>query len=240
VKTQEFLKLIGEPGRSNFFIVAPDDLGIGSLLMGALAPIAVPEDVYFYDAEGMSKEKARQLEQEARFASRSGSDLSHFYIYKLQRLPMDSVGPLLKVVEEARYARFIFQAQSTPRKIHTLMSRSNVVRLPFFSKKVVLGAIQSKNYDARTADELGLYDGTLDGTIAALNMKNAVMEIRRDLKRGMRGTIALMNPERTGSDAFIPAIREFLTQEERSFLRRQDSLERRQVVLFKVLRRTAQ
>lgn len=237
MKISDFLKLVGQKGRTNYFVICPDDLGLSLLLQGALLPIATSEDIFFYDAEGVTKEKARQIENEARMASRSGSELSHFYIYHLQKLSTESVGPLLKAVEESRYSRFIFQTQSTPRKIHTLMSRSSVIRLPFMSRPSVLANMKALNHDAKAADTLGLYDGTLSGTIKALSMKDTLIQIRRETRRGLRGLAALYNQEVLNSLAFSVATNELTSVEEKEFLRRGDSHERKKLVLYLILGR---
>jgi len=200
-------------------VICSNELGLSLLLQGALSVIAVPEDIEFHDAENITKEKARQIEVAARLASRGGSELNHFFIYNLQNLPVNSTGPILKAVEESKYSRFIFQAQSIPRKIRTLMSRSSVVRLPFLSKQVVLGNMKALNYDARTADQLGLYDGTLAGTIKALSGKDAIIEIQRDMKRGLRGLTAMFNPEVLKSLVFDAATYSYMDEEERALLR---------------------
>jgi len=200
-------------------VVCSNELGLSLLLQGALSVIAVPEDIEFHDAENITKEKARQIEVAARLASRGGSELNHFFIYNTHNLPPASTGPILKAVEESKYSRFIFQAQSIPRKIRTLMSRSSVVRLPFLSKQVVLGNMKAMNYDARTADQLDLYDGTLAGTIKALSGKDAIIEIQRDMKRGLRGLTAMFNPEVLKSLVFDSATYNYMNEEERALLR---------------------
>jgi len=210
---------VSKPGRTNYLVVCPDELGLSLLLQGALKKIAVAEDIQFLDAENITKAKARQLEIDARSASRGGSDLNHFFIYRLQYLPTDSVGPILKAVEEAKYSRFIFQAQNVPRKVRTLMSRSSVVRLPFLSKRVVLGNMKAMNHDARTADRMNLYDGTLGGTIKSLAGRDAIIGIQRDLKRGMRGLVGMYNPDILNSLVFDVATYNYFTEEERRYLK---------------------
>lgn len=240
---RDFLRLVGNPGRTNYFVLCSDDLGIALLLQGALSPIAATEDVYYHDAETVTKEKARQIEAEARMAPRGGSKLSHVYIYSLQKLPAESVGPLLKATEEAKYTRFIFQAQAAPSRIHTLMSRSSTVRLPFLSRKAVLGNMKAMNHDARTADQLNLYDGTLAGTIRALGMKDTMSEIKREIPRGMRGVAALYNPDVLGSLAFESATEPLFTQEEKRFVTRAGGSEtasgiaRKKIALYQALGR---
>ncbi len=238
MNVRDLLKQLSSPGRTNYFVVCPDDLGLSLLLTGALSPIAVQEDVHFHDAAGISKEKARQIERESRFAPRGSSELTHFYIYGLQDLPSQSTGPLLKAVEEARYARFIFQSQSTPRKVHTLMSRSSVVKLPFFSRRMVLGNMKALNHDAKTADQLGLYDGTLAGSIRNLGMKDTLTEIRRYLKSGTRGLAAAYAQDVLQSLAFDAAAYPVLSKEERLYLDRKKTPERQKLALFLALRRS--
>lgn len=220
MKIQDFLKLVARPERANYAAICADELGLGLLLQGVLAPIAFAEDIQFFDAETITKEKARQIEADARLAPRSGSQLNHFFIYHLQRLPPDSTGPLLKAVEEARFSRFIFQTQGTPRHIRTLLSRSMTAQLPFLPRKVVLGNMKALNHDAKTADQLNLYDGTLGGTINALAAKDTITEIQRELKRGVRGLTALFSPEILGSLVFNTATYNHLNQSERAFVRR--------------------
>jgi len=207
-------------------VICSNELGLSLLLQGALGAIAVPEDIDFHDASNITKEKARQIEAEARLASRGGSELNHFFIYNLQNLPTNSTGPILKAVEESKYTRFIFQTQSIPRKIRTLMSRSSVVRLPFLSKRVVLGNMKAMNHDARTADQLDLYDGTLAGTIKALAGKDAIIEIQREMKRGFRGLTAVFNPEVLNSLVFDTATYNYMTEEERALLRTAKKLDK--------------
>lgn len=237
MKIQEFLKLVGEPGRTNYFVVCPDDLGLNTLLPKALRRLASPEDYRAVDATDLTKERARQLERECRLAPRASSDHTHFFVSRLQKLNSESVGPLLKAAEEAKYARFIFQAQFVPRKIQTLMSRSSVVRLPFLSKSIVLANIKAMNYDAKTVDHLNLYDGTLGGTVKALQMKDTMLSIRREMSNGMKGLPAMMGTEVLNSLAFEQGTADFFLPEEQAFLRRSNSLTRKKLVVFLALSR---
>jgi len=207
------------------------------LLQKTLPKIASTEDYYAYQAENITKAKAREIEAEARKAPRAGSKLSHVFIAGMEKLPTDSAGPLLKAAEEARWTRFIFQAESLPVKLHTLMSRSNVVRLPFLSKKAILGNLQRMNYDAKTVDRLGLYDGTLDGTIRMLAMKDSIVEIRRELKGGSRGLTALFQPEIVGGLALDTALRDQILEEERRFIDREDNPDRKKLVMYLMSKR---
>lgn len=218
-------------------MVCPDDLGLSLLLQGALSPVANTEDIFFYDAGQITREKARQIEVETRFAPRGSSKLQHFFIYSLQKLPTMSVGPLLKTVEDAKYARFIFQAQSAPRKIHTLMSRCSTVRLPFLPKKTVLANLSSMNQDARTADENDLYDGTLAGTLKALSMKDTMAAIKREMKRGQRGMAAVYSPEVLDSLAFAPATYGTFDENERRFLATGATVDRKKIALYLAMTR---
>lgn len=243
MKISDFLALLSKPERTNYFVLAPDQLGLNLLLQKALESVATSEDVQFHEAGLLTKERARQLEAEARMGPRGGSKYTHFYISKLQNLPVDSVGPLLKAVEEARFARFIFQAQRFDKKIETLKSRSVVVKIAFLTRKAVLANMKLRNLDARTADELNLYDGTLAGTIRNLAMKDTLMSIKRDLKSGVRGRAVMFNQNTLNSDAFEPALDEFLLEEERRFLdatRSSDGfmgLARKRILMYAVTQR---
>lgn len=173
-------------------------------------------------------------------ASRTGAQFSHFFIYSLQKLPKDSVGPLLKAVEEAKFARFIFQSQSVPRKVQTLMSRSSVVKLPFLPRKLVFFNMKVTNHDAKTADDLGLYDGTLGGTIRALGMKDSMTSIKREMKKGTRGLAALFSPDVLNSTAFEAGTYGAFSPKERQFLwegTREATPEMKKVALFLAMRR---
>jgi len=243
VKIQQFLNLVSKPGRTNFLVICPDELGLSLLLQGALKKLAVTEDIEFLDAENITKPKARQLEVDARKAPRGASELNHFFIYRLQHLPTDSVGPILKAVEEAKYSRFIFQAQDVPRKVRTLMSRSSVIRLPFITKAVVLGNMKAMNHDARTADRMDLYDGTLGGTIKALAGRDAIIGIQRDLNRGMRGLVGMYNVDILNSLVFDVATYSYFTEAEREYLRvgkakdRKRYASRQKLVIYRAMNR---
>lgn len=240
MKLQTFLSLVEGGHKANYFIVAPDQLGLQLLLPKAFSKVVANEDVYFYDASTVTKEKARQIEKEARKAPVGSSSYSYFVISGLQNLPPQSVGALLKAVEEAKYSVFFFQAQYIPRNCRTLLSRSILVKLPFLSKKVVLANMQAMHQDAQTANEQGLYDGTLSGTIRALSMKDTMASIRRDIKLGVRGLPSLQSDDVVGSLAFESAIYPLLSPEEFAFLKKDSSPERRRLVLFMLAERAVQ
>jgi hypothetical protein len=226
------LALIETGQKANYFILAPDLLGLQILLPKSLEKIAARDDIYYLNASSMTKERARQMEREARKAPVGSSDCSWFVIYGLQNLPVESVGPLLKAVEEAKFSAFVFQSQHIPRHCRTLLSRSILMRLPFLQKRVVLGNLQAMHYDARVADEMNLYDGTLSGTIKALLMKDTVVAIRRDLRLGARGLPSTTSEEVVASNAFDAAIGPMLLEHEASFLARDSSPERRKLIAF--------
>ena len=240
MRIKDFLTLVARPGRTNYFVICADELGMGDLLRRRLTRIASPEDLHFYNAAEVTKERARQLEVEARRASRGGSQLNHVYLFSLQKLPRESVGPLLKVVEQAQYTRFIFQAQHVPRKIQTLRSRAAVVRLPFIKKAAVLANLRLRSLDARTADELNLYDGTLEGTARALGTKDTTAEIRRAASQGLRGIPVLFRDEVLNSLAFERALYQDMTPEEIEFLEGKPNTTKRKLVAFRLLARAGE
>lgn len=237
MKIKEVLKWIEERPAQNFFVVAPDALGFQMLLVPTLKKIAALGDVYYYDARALLKDRVREIEREARMAPVGSSNESHFVIRGVQNLNAESVGPLLKVVEEAKTARFIFQAQWEPKKIWTLQSRSVVLRVPFFSEKVVLANLDALKQDAAVVAEQGLYDGTLDGTTQALAMKDSIAEIHRLQEGGMRSLTSLLSTDVVSSLAFKRAVEPSLEEEEIAYLRRGDSLDRKRIVLYLRVRR---
>lgn len=237
MKISTLLKLITAQPHTNFWVVCPDNLGIGPPLQGALSQSAADEDVKFIDAATITREKARQIEKDARFAPAGSSDLVHIFIQGMQKIPTGSVGPLLKVVEESKYARFIFQSQHLPSKIRTLSSRSSVVHLPFLTRKVVLGNIQQMNLDAKEAEKSKLYDGTLGGTIRALSMKDTIGVIRREMGSGTRGTVGLFTEELINSLALEAATADSITPRERAYINKQPSKERKKITLYVMLAR---
>lgn len=232
MQLRTFLSLVEGGHKANYFIVAPDQLGLQMLLPRAFAKVVATEDTHFYEASTITKEKARQIEKEARKAPSGSSDYSYFVISGLQNLNSQSVGPLLKAVEEAKYSVFFFQAQWIPRYCRTLLSRSILVKLPFLSKKLVLANLQALHHDAKTADEQGLYDGTLAGTIRSLAMKDTMASIRRDMRMGVRGLPSTQSEDVVGSLAFDAAVLPLLTESEHTFLKRDSSPDRRRLAMF--------
>lgn len=227
-------KILGQPGRTNYYVVCPDSLGLELLIDRFLSPIASQQDIHHFQAKDVTKDRAREIEVETRFHPRTGVQLTHIVMWKTQFLPAESVGPILKAVEEAKNARFIFQGQSIPKKVWTLMSRSSVVRLPFLSRRAVQVNLQARNLDTKAWQELELYDGTLAGAIEALGMKNKLMDIRRELGAGLNGIARLLKGEDLmKSDAFARAMQDHLTHEDQAFLARSTQynlIERRRLV----------
>lgn len=122
------------------------------------------------------------------------------------------------------------------------------MKLPFLTKDVILANLKGLNFDAKTADQLDLHDGTLSGTIRNLRMKDSLTSIRRELDKGARGLSALFyRDEETDSgpltsNAFRPALDPHLTPEEVAFLRegqgREPSRDRRKIATYLVALRT--
>jgi len=232
MKLKEFLSLVAKPGRNNYTMVAPDLLLPPKLLLSALQPIARPEDFHVHYAPNITKEKARQIEEEAHYAPQGGSALQHFFIWGLQDLPSESAGPLLKTVEEAKSARFIFQTTQPSKKTQTLLSRSFVVRMSFLSNDVVLANLQAMRQDAKIARELKLCDGTLGGTIRNLGMKDTLTAIRREIDKGQEGIPALYHEDTLNSLAFPIAMQGFLSRQEEAFIDRNPTHARKKVAIY--------
>lgn len=219
-------------------MICSDELGLSypGVLEQALKTTAT-EDLYVLNAETLIKEKAREVERAAHTAASGGSELNVFFIYSLQRLPPDSVGPLLKAVEDAKSSRFIFQAQSVPDKIRTLMSRSSVVKLPFVSKQAVLGMLQRLRLDAKTADQSRLWDGTLGGTARALGMREHMAILEREISAGMAGIPALFKENErggslVGSLALLPVLEKRLNPNDLDYIRAEPNPVRKKILLL--------
>lgn len=236
VKTSEFIKLVVEDVESNYLVECPDSLGLNLLLPQAMKKVVSEEDFKMIAADQITKEKARQLEKEARMAPVGSSSKNHFFVFGLQKLPAGSAASLLKVVEESRYSRWIFQAQYIPRKIKTLKSRAKFVRLAFLSKRVVMGNMQIMNYDTRAVERQELYDGTLAGTIQALSMKDTIAVYKREATMGIRGLAALFSKDALDSPALDFMFRDKWTPQERAFISR-GSADRKKLAIFLALTR---
>lgn len=226
------MKMVVVEKTSNFFVEAPDQLGLTALLPKYLEQIASPVDIHVLDAGTLTKDRARSLEKEARFAPQGSSEKTHFLIYGMQRLPAASVGPLLKVVEESRYARWIFQAQISAKWLNTLKSRSTVVKLAFLAKKTVMGNLRRMNLDAAAAEKANLYDGTLTGTVRALNMRETLINLRKAVTEGSRGLVTLYGADALGSLAFDTAVLDNLTVPQKLYLGSDPTDERKRIALW--------
>lgn len=240
MKIKDAVELVKISERTNYWILAPDNLGLNLILNKVLASIAPSEDLHFIDASTLTKERTRALERETRMAARGSSDYAIFFIYKMQNLSVESVAPLLKTVEDSKFARFIFQSQSLPRKIRTLMSRSSVIRLGFLSKAAVLANLKSLQFDAKSADQHNLWDGTLSGTISALQMREAFISMRKDLSLGARGLASLLQQEVVNSMCFLQATYPYMSPEERQYISRLDTADRRKMALILAMDRIQQ
>jgi len=237
LKFGALMKLLIEPGRVNFFIHAPDDLGLTLLLPKALLTIAGTDDIIVQDASILTRARAKEIEAETRRGPVTGAPLTQVYIHRLSEIPDDCVGTLLKTVEDARFARFIFQSQHITKKVMTLRSRSTSVELPFLSRNAVLANLRAQNLDARAADHANLWDGTLSGTIRALSMKDTLASFARETKQGKRGIPALMRDEMINSMAFSTAMQGLLTSREKRFLELSNTPARRRLVTFLAMER---
>lgn len=232
----EFLKAVREDPGTNYFVATPDGAGLVILLPRVLAKIAQPEDVRIVDGAVLRADEARSIAQEARMAPIGGSTHTHFVIRRADRLSESATGALLQASEESLRARFIFLGRSL--RPDTLASRSVRVRLPFLSKRAVLGNLQALRMDARAADEAGLWDGTLGGTARNVREGKAREQVRTALQRGVEGLNDVIHLAE--SPVFDRALAEYLEPAEHAFLQREASAARRGLLAFLVLsRRTA-
>lgn len=187
MKIAQFIAMARDNPEQNYLAECSDMLGLTTYLTREFKKIAHDQDVHVYDAKFITREKSHQIDDESRRASYGGTGYQHFIITKLQDLPAESVGPLLKTVEEAKYSRFIFQAQHVPAKVYTLKSRATAVKIPFITENGILAAIKARNLDAGEVQREKLWDGTLDGSLQALNSRLKTKEIRKKLSQKRQG-----------------------------------------------------
>lgn len=239
MKLGQFLQQLKNDHTSNYAVVCPDLLGLRQHLPKALAAGASEEDIHVVDAKVLNADGVRLLEEEANRAPRGSSNKTHFFIFSGHVLSSALVAPLLKVMEEAKRARFIFQLQEETQATKALCSRMTRVRLAFMSKDVVIGNLQRMNVDVGAIDRLNLYDGTLEGTAQAIGMRDAVVSARREMKRGARGLAVALNGEVVNSLAFTRAWGDKMLEEEKRYLGRRDTEDRRRIVVLQVLSRAS-
>jgi hypothetical protein len=237
MNVHDFLTLVKNGGRSNYMVVCPDNLGVTDPLViwAALAPGTAKGDVYFHNAQHINVTRAREIAREAYLKARCGSELNVYVVSSLQKLAENSVAPLMNAVEGAESSRFIFQTQSTPKKIYTLMSRSRVIRLAFTSRSAVLASMP--DHDAKIVAEFDLYDGTVSGALRDLPLKGTLTDVKAQLSKGLKGLPALFNQKVMSSGALEVALNDMLTPEEREFVRRHPEPYGKQLLVYLVCAR---
>lgn len=239
MKLAEFLKQLKNDHTTNYVVVCPDLLGLRQYLPKVLASGASEEDIHVVDAKTLNADGVRMLEAEANRAPRGSSNKNHFFIFSGHVMSGSLAAPLLKVMEEAKRARFIVQLQEETRATRALCSRLTKVSLAFMTRDAVVGNLQRKNVDVAAVDRFGLYDGTLEGTEQAIGMRDAVVSARREMKRGARGLAVALNGEVVNSLAFTRAWGDKMTEDEKRFLDRRDTEDRRRIVVLQVLARAS-
>ena len=235
----EFLKALRENPRTHFYVVTPDGGGMVRLVPRILRAIAAAQDVRIVDGASLTVTLARRLAQEAGMAPVAGGAVTHFVIWRAETLGAAAAAALLYAVEESPRGRFVFVSSQIPQgALRPLASRCSRVSLPFLSKRAVLGNLQALREDARMAADKDLWDGTLGGTLANIREVNVRAQILAAIAQGMQGLPDLV--AFADSPVFDRVLAEHLTAEERSFLERDSSPERRKLVAFSLLsRRTA-
>ena len=232
----EFLKALREQPRTHFYVVTPDGDGMVRLIPRVLRAVAAVQDVRVRDASALSLTEVRELAREAGMAPIAGGEVTHFVLWRASRLNRAAATALLAAVEESPRGRFVFVSSRVPEgPLRPLASRCSRVSLPFLSKRAVLGNLQALREDARMAADKDLWDGTLGGTLANIREVNVRAQILAALAQGMQGLPDLV--AFADSPVFDRVLAEHLTAEERSFLERDSSPERRKLVAFSLLSR---
>jgi hypothetical protein len=223
---KELITYITGVGRGqNVFIVAPDRLGLTDLVVDELRKVFSFSDVVSNPApRGLgAKDWVRSIEQDAHKAPRGGGERTHYFMYGMGSLPVECVGPMLKVLEESRYSRFILQSSVSCPKLSTLQSRCMTCRIPFYSRREVGGVLKCvARLDIEPMDEFDLYDGTIEGTTQALLERDDFLSVRKELTG--RGSLALMSDDFCQSDRegnppvkYTQFVEPRLTREEREY-----------------------
>lgn len=227
---QEFLKYASGPALDqSLFVQAPDNLGVVQFLPRVLGKVLGSGDLHTFSASLLSKQKVRDdIEKEARRAPAGASRKTHFFIHGASDLSSECVGPLLKIMEDGAYARFVLQAASCPRKIWTLRSRCQEIRLPFLSKRTVLGNLKAMKVDVGQIDELGLFDGTMEGTRLALVARDKIQSVLK------ADAMTIMGPDFIKGDGWSFVL-QHATRQERLWAGNNEN--RRRLVAFEVSRR---
>lgn len=237
MKPSKVLALLKDRPSSNIYIQCADSLGMTQLVPQALAKAFSSLDVHVVNARGLTIERARQLEEEARLKPRGSSDRTHVFIYGMSSIPTASVGALLKIVEESPTTRFVFQGQQQLVKDRTIRSRCTLVRVPYLSKKAVLANIQAMSLDAVKVEELGLWDGTLQGTIARLQAHSTLIGFTRELGLGSKGFLNLVSADMLGSQVFDTALADVLSEKEKRFISANPTANRKKLAIYVALGR---
>lgn len=237
MKPSKVLEEIKKFPDRNFFILCNDQLGMTQLVPQALQKGFSSLDVVVVNAKGLTIERARQMEEEARLSPRGDSGRTHVFIYGMSQIPTGSVGALLKIVEESPTTRFVFQGQSPMYKDRTIRSRCVVLKVPFLSKKAVLANVQAMGLDALKVDDLGLWDGTLQGTLSKLQSHSTLASFSRELALGSKGFLNMTNPEMLQSTVFDMALADVFSEDEKRFIKQNPSLQRKTLALFTALGR---
>jgi hypothetical protein len=94
-------------------------------------------------------------------------------------------------------------------------------------KKQVLANMQALHMDAREADESGAYDGTLEGTVQRLAIKDALAEIEKQT-----GSFEKLPALLQAAEGYDPAMLGVLTQGERDFILQSPVPIRRKLVVM--------
>jgi hypothetical protein len=235
VKVAQCLRLLVEQPDRHFFICTPDGDGLVRLIPRVLGPVASPKNVKVRDAAVMTVGDAREVAKEAWMAPEGTDRWTHFVVRRTESMSAACVGALLLAVEDAAKTRFVFTATHRTREAETLASRATCVELPFLSRREVLGNLQALRLDARAADELDLWDGTLGGTEEAVRHAKDHATIRKAVGVGLEGLEDLHVLAK--SPAFDAAMEGTWNQEERDYVARHPCHERRMLATFLALSR---
>lgn len=224
----DFLRAVTLRPTEHLFVCGPSELGILRLLPVRLEKIA-PGSVSVYDAKNVTADIARHIAAEVHRTPANAVPVAQVVVHGAEMLSKHALPPFLSAMEEPSLARFVIHATHVPQYLGPIVSRCRQFRVPFLKDKTVLANMQALHLDAREAEDL--CDGTLEGTIQRLAIKDALAEIEKQL-----GDISNL-PAILNEDGFDPSMLNDLTSGEREFLLRSPTQLRQKLVLFLIANR---
>ena len=227
----DFIKHIQTNPRSHVFVVGSAKLGVRRFTQAQCSKLA-PGATKVIDATSMKVDEARALIEELHTLPEMGVECWQVIVMNAEKLKREVLPQFLAIMEEGQWARFVFHANAAPGYLGPIKSRCTIFKLAFMGKRQVLANMQALHLDARAADEADVYDGTLEGTVQRLAIKDALDEVEK--QTGAFENIPALLQAVEGYD---PAMLGVLTHGEREFIMgAPQPIRRRLVVMLRAIK----